>query len=66
MWLLKTHSREKRMADNYVPLSCLIGVWERSLRSSFRTSDLAPQCFRHLSVCGCGEGYERGFTGSLT
>lgn len=40
MWLLKTHFGEKRLCDNYMLLSSLIGDLERSLRSSFRTSDL--------------------------
>lgn len=66
MWLLKTHSGEKRLVDNYMPLSCLIGGWERSLRSSFRTSDLAHSVLG-ISVCVCVYvGNEKGFTESLT
>lgn len=70
MWLLKTHSAEKRLFDNYMPLSCLIGGWERSLRSSFRAGDLArsvlgvSECV--CGVCVCTGGMSRGFRKSST
>ena len=67
MWLLKTHFGEKRLADNYMPLSCLIGGREEVFKILIQDERSGPRRVWGVSECVCVSvwcvygGYEKGF-----